>query len=76
MYIPVQSELNERIVLKRKDAGDLEGWDEHDYYDKVLLDAPCSTDRMAVNDDEGNLFSLGKTQERLNLPQLQTKMLM
>jgi hypothetical protein len=35
MYIPVTSELNERIVLKRKDASNLDNWDEENVYDKV-----------------------------------------
>jgi len=75
MYIPVTSELNQKIVLKRKDAADLDTWDEEKLYDKVLLDAPCSTDRLAVNQDEGSMFSIGMTPERLNLPQIQTKLL-
>lgn len=76
MYIPLTSELNEKIVLKRKDGADFETWDEEDIYDKVLVDAPCTTDRISVNQDEGNVFSLAMTQERLNLPQLQTRLLM
>lgn len=35
MYIPVTSDLNERIVLKRKDAANLDNWDEENVYDKV-----------------------------------------
>ncbi|KAI6184370.1 5-methylcytosine rRNA methyltransferase NSUN4 [Aphelenchoides bicaudatus] len=72
----VYSNLNERIVLKRKDASNLDTWDEENLYDKVLVDAPCNTDRLAVSQDEGNLFSIGMTQERLDLPQVQTKLLL
>ncbi|CAD5210580.1 unnamed protein product [Bursaphelenchus okinawaensis] len=75
MYIPVNAAVNEKIILKRKDASLLDSWDEENLYDKVLVDAPCSTDRLAATDDEGNLFSPGNTQERLNLPQLQTRLL-
>ena len=42
---------------------------------KVLADVPCSTDRLAVSFDEGNIFSAKHTQERLNLPQLQMNIL-
>lgn len=42
---------------------------------QVLVDASCTTDRLSANYDEGNVFATTKTQERLNLPQLQTRML-
>lgn len=35
MYIPVTSELNEKIVLKRKDGANFDTWDEEKIYDKV-----------------------------------------
>ncbi|WKX96200.1 hypothetical protein Q1695_012556 [Nippostrongylus brasiliensis] len=48
---------------------------DHPAADTVLADVPCSTDRLAVNQDEGNMYSTEMTNERLNLPQLQTKIL-
>ncbi|KAI6180748.1 hypothetical protein M3Y98_00754600 [Aphelenchoides besseyi] len=59
MYIPITSEYNEKIVLKRKDASLLEAWDEEQVYDR----------------DEQNIFAINTTQDRVNLPQLQTKLL-
>ncbi|KAI6225024.1 SAM-MT-RSMB-NOP domain-containing protein [Aphelenchoides besseyi] len=75
MYIPITSEYNEKIVLKRKDASSLEAWDEEQVYDRVLVDVPCTTDRLSVNQDEQNIFAINTTQDRVNLPQLQTKLL-
>ncbi|VDN03188.1 unnamed protein product [Thelazia callipaeda] len=74
-YIPVSSEIADRIILKRKDASILDTWDEISIYDKVLLDAPCTSDRLSVNRDDGNLYSSQMTEQRLNLPQVQTRML-
>ncbi|KAH7726332.1 Bacterial Fmu (Sun)/eukaryotic nucleolar NOL1/Nop2p [Aphelenchoides avenae] len=75
MYVPSDSDIADRVVLKRKDASNLPGWDEIAQYDKVLVDAPCSTDRLSVNQDEGNMFSPKNTKERLELSQLQTRLL-
>ncbi|CAI4230806.1 unnamed protein product [Auanema sp. JU1783] len=74
-YIPSDSPESEKVILKRKDGSDLSTWDEIGVYDKVIADVPCSTDRLAVNQDEGNLFSTHNTNQRLSLPQLQTKIL-
>lgn len=37
MYIPVGSELNQKIVLKRKDGSNLDNWNEENLYDKVSI---------------------------------------
>lgn len=42
---------------------------------KVLVDVPCTSDRLSVNRDDGNLYSSQLTEQRLNLPQIQTRML-
>nr|CDJ84684.1 Bacterial Fmu (Sun) eukaryotic nucleolar NOL1 Nop2p domain containing protein [Haemonchus contortus] len=74
-YVPVGDPAADIVILKRQDASNLATWDEIDVYDKVLADVPCSTDRLAVNQDDGNMYSPRMTNERLNLPQLQTKIL-
>ncbi|PIC50387.1 hypothetical protein B9Z55_001303 [Caenorhabditis nigoni] len=74
-YVPEESEAVDKFVLKRKDASDVKSWDEFEAYDKVLADVPCSTDRLSVNTDDGNIFSTSSTQQRLDLPLLQTKIL-
>ena len=75
MYIPPDSAEADKVVLKRKDAANISSWDEIGLYDKVLADVPCSTDRLSVSQDEGNLFSAQLANQRLSLPQLQTKIL-
>ncbi|VDM10240.1 unnamed protein product [Wuchereria bancrofti] len=80
-YIPVNSDIADRVILKRKDASVLDYWDECNIYDryymyvKVLVDAPCTSDRLSVNRDDGNLYSTQLTEQRLNLPEVQTRML-
>ncbi|KAM3718855.1 5-methylcytosine rRNA methyltransferase nsun-4 [Dirofilaria immitis] len=74
-YIPVNSEVADQIILKRKDASVLENWDEYSVYDRVLVDVPCTSDRLSVNRDDGNLYSMQLTEQRLNLPDVQTRML-
>uniref|UniRef100_A0AC34F181 SAM-dependent MTase RsmB/NOP-type domain-containing protein n=1 Tax=Panagrolaimus sp. ES5 TaxID=591445 RepID=A0AC34F181_9BILA len=75
MYIPSDAPEASKIIIKRRDASIFDGWTDVGIYDKVLVDAPCTTDRLAVNQDDGNLFSPAMTQTRLNLPQLQVKLL-
>ncbi|KRX19100.1 5-methylcytosine rRNA methyltransferase NSUN4, partial [Trichinella nelsoni] len=72
-YIPSDSSIRERVVLKRKDASSSD-WDELEKYDKVLVDAPCTTDRLSINEDI-NLFKPSRSKERINLPLLQTELI-
>ncbi|KAL3995557.1 NOL1/NOP2/sun family protein [Acanthocheilonema viteae] len=74
-YIPANLDIADRIILKRKDASELDGWDECNLYDRILVDVPCTSDRLSVNRDDGNLYSTQLTEQRLNLPQVQTRML-
>ncbi|VDN24143.1 unnamed protein product [Gongylonema pulchrum] len=74
-YIPTNTDVADRVILKRKDASVLDTWDECSQYDKVLVDVPCTSDRLSVNRDDGNLYSTQLTEQRLNLPQVQTRML-
>ncbi|VDN55615.1 unnamed protein product [Dracunculus medinensis] len=75
IYIPVNSDESKAVFLKRKDASDLTNWDEFGLYDKVLADVTCTTDRHSLQQDELNIFATAKTNERLTLPFLQTKIL-
>ncbi|KAI1715296.1 16S rRNA methyltransferase rsmB/F domain-containing protein [Ditylenchus destructor] len=76
MYIPNDCEEANKVVIKKKDAGTMEGWDELEIYDKVLVDAPCSNDRLSTAlDSTDNLFAAINTAQRLDLPQLQTRLL-
>ncbi|KRX96643.1 5-methylcytosine rRNA methyltransferase NSUN4 [Trichinella pseudospiralis] len=73
LYIPSESSIRERVVLKRKDASSSD-WDELEKYDKVLVDAPCTTDRLSIKEDI-NLFKPSRANERINLPLLQTELI-
>ncbi|VDL95908.1 unnamed protein product [Schistocephalus solidus] len=44
-------------------------------FDRVLVDVPCSTDRMALTSDKGSVFSRGKVKTRMELPTVQKKLL-
>ena len=41
----------------------------------VLADVPCSSDRFSVNNDDDNIFSVGKMRERELLPEYQALLL-
>ncbi|XP_046565410.1 5-methylcytosine rRNA methyltransferase NSUN4-like [Haliotis rubra] len=45
-------------------------------YSKVLVDAPCNTDRHVVLEDENNLFKPSRVNERLELPRRQKDLLL
>lgn len=42
---------------------------------QILLDVPCTNDRLSVAEDDNNWFSQKRLQERLKLPQQQMDML-
>ena len=50
-------------------------WTE-DPFDKILVDAPCTTDRTACNVEDNNLFTSARSGERNKLPQKQVDLLM
>jgi len=43
--------------------------------DRVLLDAPCSTDRHSLMEPSNNLFRRSRLKERLQLPEVQSNLL-
>lgn len=44
-------------------------------YDRVLVDAPCFSDRHAVTSEEGNVFVKTEIKYRLNMPEKQAELL-
>nr|XP_054753175.1 5-methylcytosine rRNA methyltransferase NSUN4-like [Lytechinus pictus] len=48
---------------------------EPNAYDKVLVDVPCSTDRVSATQPDNNIFKVSRSRERWDLPQLQTDLL-
>ena len=52
-----------------------DGFNEIFNFHSVLVDAPCTNDRLSVNSDEDNIFATGKTREREYLPEYQALLL-
>ncbi|XP_078044965.1 5-methylcytosine rRNA methyltransferase l(2)10685 isoform X2 [Augochlora pura] len=48
---------------------------EKDFYNKILVDAPCTTDRHSLHSIENNIFKSTRIKERLKLPELQSEIL-
>jgi len=44
-------------------------------FDKVLVDVPCSNDRLSVTRDEDNVYAISRTRERESLPEYQALLL-
>ena len=44
-------------------------------YDRVLVDAPCYSDRHSVTSEEGNIFVKNEIKQRLKMPEKQSELL-
>lgn len=66
----VSKKESAKITIQQGDATSITGM-----YDKILLDVPCTNDRNSVRSDENNLFKHGRIHERVELPQIQSKIL-
>lgn len=62
----------ERVLLKRVDG---RYYQDEIGFDKVLVDVPCTTDRVSMNEDENNIFRPDRIKERLKLPEMQSELL-
>jgi len=76
-YIPAESSIHSSMKLVSFDGG---MWSEieREGYDKVLIDAPCTTDRVSINvpeTEKDNIFSVYRKKERARLPQVQVELL-
>ncbi|XP_076755521.1 5-methylcytosine rRNA methyltransferase l(2)10685 [Xylocopa sonorina] len=54
---------------------DARGIDEKDIYNKILVDAPCTTDRHILHSDDNNIFKPTRLKERLKMPEIQSDIL-
>ncbi|NXG74766.1 NSUN4 methyltransferase, partial [Baryphthengus martii] len=71
-YVPKEVRETVRVTsFDGRDWGDLEGGTFH----KVLVDAPCTTDRHSVMEEDNNIFHKRRTKERQMLPMLQLQLL-
>ncbi|XP_063829385.1 5-methylcytosine rRNA methyltransferase nsun-4 [Ostrinia nubilalis] len=62
----------ERVLTTRVDG---RIYKDDQGFDKVLVDVPCTTDRLSVNEDENNVFRPDRVRERLKLPEMQSQLL-
>ena len=70
-YIP-RNEINRKIEFRNLKA---EMMIEKDGYDKILIDAPCSNDKVSVLSNLNNIFKTSRLNERFGLPDTQIKIL-
>ncbi|XP_069140392.1 5-methylcytosine rRNA methyltransferase NSUN4-like [Argopecten irradians] len=68
-YIP--DHTTDDITLKQQDGREM----TTPRFNKVLVDAPCNTDRHVLLENDNNLFKSGRTGERLQLPNIQKELL-
>ncbi|XP_041982027.1 5-methylcytosine rRNA methyltransferase NSUN4 [Aricia agestis] len=62
----------ERLLVSRKDGRMIV---DDAGFDAVLVDAPCTTDRHSVLEDENNIFRADRVRERLRIPELQAQLI-
>merc|ERR1719300_915008 len=60
------------VRVTRKDGSRLS---DYGAYDRVLVDAPCFSDRHAVTSEEGNIFVKSEIKNRLKMPEKQAALL-
>ena len=65
-------DVRKTVSISRRDGTQL-----HDYeaYDRVLVDAPCYSDRHSVTSDLGNIFVKSEIKNRLRMPERQSELL-
>lgn len=71
-YLPDISYVRSTLQLANHDARTLV---QPDSFNKILVDVPCSNDRNSVESIDNNLFKRTRTEERLQLPETQCKIL-
>lgn len=64
--------LGQRIFITQNNAINMT---DYGTFDKILVDAPCTGDRYALNSNENNFFKPTRVKERLKLPETQAAIL-
>lgn len=72
LYLPSIDYNNSTLEMTRFDAKNMV---YPDFFDKILVDVPCSNDRNSVETLENNIFKRGRIEERLKLPSMQCDIL-
>jgi hypothetical protein len=42
---------------------------------QILVDVPCTTDRLSLHENDNNIFKPGRLKERLQIPEIQAELL-
>ncbi|XP_037083267.1 5-methylcytosine rRNA methyltransferase NSUN4-like [Pollicipes pollicipes] len=71
-YLPAAEHWPGQVSVTKQDGQRLEA---RDRYDKVLVDAPCFSDRHSLLEDDNNIFAISRSRERIQIPLLQTNLL-
>ncbi|RVE61442.1 hypothetical protein OJAV_G00170620 [Oryzias javanicus] len=74
-YVPKEFLTDEQLRVTSCD-GTKWGEIERNTFDRVLVDVPCTTDRLSLMEDDNNIFSRSRIGERRRLPQLQVELLL
>ena len=64
--------VRKTVTLSRRDGTRLE---DYEAYDRVLVDAPCYSDRHSVTSNKGNIFVKSEIKNRLKMPERQSALL-
>lgn len=64
--------LGNRIFITQNNAINMS---DYATFDKILVDAPCTSDRFALNSNENNYFKPSRMKERVKLPETQSAIL-
>lgn len=72
-YVPsIETDLHKPSII----VADGRKFAEHTgVYNKILVDVPCTTDRLSANERSNNIFKPTRLKERVHLPELQTELL-
>jgi len=71
-YIPELNDIKNMVSFMNEDAKSLK---KADSYDKILIDAPCTNDRHSVHENDNNMFTPSRLQNRLKMPEEQLNIL-
>ena len=75
-FFPIDSsDMENMLTVTQRDALEW-GTFEEPPFDKILVDVPCTNDRVSVTDEDNNMFTSRRSGERNSLPQRQMDILM
>ncbi|XP_046673772.1 5-methylcytosine rRNA methyltransferase NSUN4 [Homalodisca vitripennis] len=66
------TDWEQKVIITQEHGAGILGTDK---YSKILVDVPCTTDRLSVMESDNNIFKPSRNKERILLPQLQVELL-